>query len=70
MKIDDITKYFEYLDRLRKSGKTNMFGARPYLADEFNLDDDEAKKILLGWMKTFHPDISADKRAKQFLKGK
>ena len=46
--------YFEYLDVLRESGVTNMFGARPYLMDEFpDLEKDEAGKLLSEWMETF-----------------
>jgi hypothetical protein len=41
---------FTYLNRLRESGATNMFGAGAYLEDEFDLDRREAKKILLEWM--------------------
>ena len=29
-----MTKYFTYLDALRESGKTNMYGAGPYLAEK------------------------------------
>ena len=43
----------KYLDSLRKSGETNMFGAGIYLQEEFGLDRREARKILLEWMKTF-----------------
>lgn len=43
-----------FLDELRESGVTNMFGAVPYLLEEFSdLDDKTAKNILLFWMKTF-----------------
>ena len=45
--------YFEYLDQLRESGITNMFGASPYLQEAFNLNRYEAKDILLEWMQTF-----------------
>ena len=44
---------FEYLDDLRESGITNMFGAAPYVADEFNIEKDEARKYLTEWMETF-----------------
>ncbi len=44
---------FRYLDRLRRSGVTNMFGAAPYLQEEFGLDEKEARDILLKWMDTF-----------------
>lgn len=45
-------KYFDYLDRLRQSGKTNMLGAVPYLQKEFPelLDRDQAVQILQAWM--------------------
>jgi len=42
-----------YLDELRESGEINMFGAKPYLVDEFELEESDAKKILLYWMDTF-----------------
>ena len=45
--------YFTYLDDLRESGVTNMFGARPYLEAEFDLAKDEAGEVLSAWMKTF-----------------
>ena len=48
------TEMLEYLDDLRESGVTNMFGARPYLQDEFpELSKQEASQVLLFWMKTF-----------------
>lgn len=46
-------EYFEFLDELRESGKTNMFGARPYLMDEFDLNKGEASTVLSEWMRTF-----------------
>ena len=46
-------KYFKYLDRLRRAGVTNMFGAAPYLQEEFGLDSKEARDVLLKWMDTF-----------------
>jgi len=57
---DEIDEFLVYLDKLRKSGVTNMFGARPYLADAFYpmLNDKWAGKVLVYWMHTFserHP---------------
>ena len=49
-------KYQIYLENLRKSGVTNMFGATPYLMEEFNLDKKEAIKILSDWMHNYNPD--------------
>ena len=41
---------FEFLNRLRESGETNMFGAAPYLACGFDITRREASKILMEWM--------------------
>jgi hypothetical protein len=47
-------EYFEYLNDLRESGETNMFGATPYLMMEFDmLSKEEARAILSEWMKSF-----------------
>ena len=47
-------EHLEFLDLLRKSGVTNMFGARPYLLEVFPaLSKREATKVLTYWMKTF-----------------
>lgn len=48
----------EYLDDLRESGETNMFGAGPYLMEEFGVTREESHRILKHWMDTFdarHP---------------
>ena len=50
----DTEDYFSYLDDLRDSGVTNMFGAAPYLQQEFGLDRNEARDILRQWMDSFH----------------
>jgi len=46
-------EHLEFLDDLRESGVTNMYGARPYLIDAFDLDKNTARDILSYWMKTF-----------------
>ena len=44
----------EYLDRLRDSGVTNMFGATPYIQSRFpSLSRREATQVLSDWMETF-----------------
>jgi hypothetical protein len=43
-------KYHEYLEQLRASGRTNMFGAAPYLMSRFGLERREAESVLLDWM--------------------
>ena len=42
---------FSYLDELRESGVTNMFGATPYLVEYYDIDKRLAKDILAAWMK-------------------
>ena len=51
---NNYAEYFAYLDALRESGVTNMFGARPYLMEAFpGLPKDEASRILSTWMHTY-----------------
>lgn len=46
-------KYYIYLDELRESGETNMFGATPFLVKKFKISNDDASHILANWMATF-----------------
>lgn len=46
-------QYFEYLNDLRDSGVTNMFGAAVYLQRDFGLSRQESRDILLKWMESF-----------------
>jgi len=48
-----MNEYYEYLEELRKSGETNMFGAGAYLESEFGLSRREARDILMQWMKEY-----------------
>ena len=47
----DRDRGFEYLDHLRASGVTNMFGASPYLAEGLKISLTHAREILKEWMK-------------------
>ena len=51
--------YYQYLEGLRQSGITNMFGASPYLAGTFNLHDAQATKILVSWMENYDELVAA-----------
>lgn len=52
---DQEKEVFQYLNELRESGATNMFGARRYIMEEFPLiESDEAKILLTTWMKVFN----------------
>lgn len=55
---EELEKYFLYLDDLRDSGVTNMYGAPAYLEEEFWIDKRLAQKIVSRWMDTYterHP---------------
>ena len=62
---------FAYLNDLRDSGKTNMFGAAAYIEKDFGLDKRKAKEILVKWMKSFNEgklnELDANK-SKEYVK--
>ena len=47
---------FDYLNVLRESGATNMFGAGPYLAQEFGVDTATGRRVVAKWMEHFNAD--------------
>lgn len=49
-------KYWIYLEELRQSGVTNMFGAAPFIETRFGVGKKEAKNILLDWMNNYNPN--------------
>ena len=54
MRPEGITdNHLKYLDSLRASGATNMFGAGSYVEEAFDVSRIEAKAIVLYWMATF-----------------
>ena len=62
--------YFDYLNDLRDSGRTNMFGVVPYLQAEFGLDKNTARQLLAKWMKSkMNEDIDDDDDDKDAVKG-
>ena len=47
-------EHLTYLDNLRESGVTNMFGAGKYIENSFpELSRQQAKMVLMYWMQTF-----------------
>jgi hypothetical protein len=56
--MSNVRAEFEFLNRLRESGETNMFGASPYLACAFDLPKREASKILMEWMQWVNAEPS------------
>ena len=53
MIIEEYKEEFIYLEKLRKSGITNMYGASPYLAEEFGYTKREATDILILWIENY-----------------
>lgn len=49
-------KTWLYLEWLRRTGQTNMFGAVPYLINEFGFDNEKAKEVLSDWMQNYNLD--------------
>jgi hypothetical protein len=47
-------EHYDYLMHLRDSGETNMWGAAPYIQEEFDVSYEDAKKILVEWIETFN----------------
>jgi len=60
MQEQDRDDVYRYLDELRDSGETNMFGAAPYLQETFGFERSVARQWLLEWMRTF-----TDRHAKE-----
>ena len=51
-------RYFRYLDCLRHTGVTNMWGAPAYVEQEFGLSQRVARDVVAEWMRTYtlrHP---------------
>lgn len=57
----EMCDYFEFLDELRSSGTTNMFGAASELAKEHSLQIADARDVLSYWMKTFGNGVLEDR---------
>lgn len=62
--VEDI--HLTYLDNLRESGATNMFGAAPFLMDQFALSSHSARAVLSYWMGSFgeRHDVPGERPAK------
>jgi hypothetical protein len=52
-KTEEEEEMFRYLDVLRESGVTNMYGAGPYLVDAFGLSRGDSHKVLAAWMRSY-----------------
>ena len=55
---DEWIEYYQYLEGLRQSGITNMFGASPYLANAYALSEKVATNVLMSWMENYDALLS------------
>lgn len=62
-----LAQYIDYLDTLRASGVTNMFGAPAYLARSFQIPAAVARHATVLWMRTFDHDVLPEVRARRAL---
>jgi hypothetical protein len=58
---DPRDRYFRFLSRLSAGGRSNMYGAIPYLAAAFNLDRELAFRLVCDWL-DFRAQASAPNR--------
>lgn len=61
-------EHSRFLNRLRESGATNMWGASPYLEDTFGVDHVTAVDILVEWMDSFSSGGVNDPEAERVLR--
>ena len=54
--IKDEKEMFDFLNELRGSGSTNMWGASPYVSEQFEIEETKARKVLSKWMNNFNAD--------------
>jgi hypothetical protein len=57
------SRYDTFLRRLRAGGRTNMYGAIPYLMTRFELDRDTAFRIVCEWIDRQAAEPAPDPRA-------
>ena len=53
-------KYWLFLENLRRSGITNMYGAAPYLQEAFGMSKNDAVAVLADWMRNYNRDDYKD----------
>lgn len=49
----EFERMMSYLNSLRESGITNMFGAATYIQETFDVSSSDARNILLYWMEHY-----------------
>ena len=54
---DPRDRYFRFLSRLSASGRSNMYGAIPYLMHTFALDRETAFRVVCEWVDLEAADV-------------
>lgn len=58
MTNSDKQEVFMFLNELRSTGSTNMFGAAPLIQEFFGVDRKVARELLKEWMKSFDEQLA------------
>jgi hypothetical protein len=58
MSNTDKYEVFMFLNELRSTGSTNMFGAAPLIQEFFGVDRKVARELLKEWMKSFDKNLT------------
>jgi hypothetical protein len=58
MSNTDKYEVFMFLNELRSTGSTNMFGAAPLIQEFFGVDRKAARELLKEWMKSFDKNLT------------
>lgn len=53
------SKHMIFLEDLRQSGQTNMFGAVPFIQLKFKIDETKSRDILLFWLDNYNELIES-----------
>jgi hypothetical protein len=52
-KVENLEEMLYFLDDLRESGITNMFGGAAFVHENFDVTRQQSCDVLVYWMKTF-----------------
>lgn len=66
-RIAELAGHFRYLDKLRESGRTNMWDAPRFLMAARAMDEDEAKITFGFWQDTFDGESEPLERAERAI---
>ena len=62
---EELGEVFTYLDELRVSGVTNMWGAGPFVERREGWGEDKASKALTTWIEVYDRNKPLDKMVKE-----